>query len=292
MDKKERNMATNEKQKKEGRGMVTKKNLTLLIFCLMTLAIAAPLKAAEQSPEELAKAAQNPIANMISLPFQNNTNFNVGPTNSTQNVLNIQPVLPVRLNSDWNVITRTIMPLISQPDFGTGEGNQFGLGDIQFSAFFSPAKAGEFMWAVGPIVQLPTHTDDRLGSRQWGLGPTAVGLRIDGPWLYGALVNNVWSLGGDDEGPNQKYNNFLTQLFVNYNFGKTGTYLVTSPIITANWRTGDWVVPVGGGVGQVFKIFGKQPVNMSLQAYYNVVNPDEIGPEWQTRLQMVFLFPK
>jgi hypothetical protein len=135
---------------------------------------------------------------------------------------------------------------------------------------------------VGPIVQLPTHTDERLG-------PTAVGLRTDGQWLYGALVNNVWSLGGNDK---KKYNNFLLQPFVNYNFGKTGTYLVSAPIATVNWRTGDWVVPIGGGIGQIFKIFGKQPVNARGQAYYNIINPDDIGPEWSTRFQLQFLFPK
>jgi len=266
-----------------------KKKLTLLALCLVTVLTAVPVWAAEQSAEELAKAAQNPIANMISLPFQNNTNFNVGPENGTQNILNIQPVIPFHLGKDWNLITRTIMPVISQPAFGPGQDTQFGLGDIQFSAFFSPAKPGEFIWGMGPIVQLPTHTDDRLGSTEWGLGPTAVALRIDGPWVYGALVNNVWSLGSNDE---KKYNNFLLQPFLNYNFGKTGTYLTTGPILTANWRTGNWVVPLGGGIGQIFKIFGKQPVNASIQAYYNVVNPDNIGPEWQTRFQLQFLFPK
>ena len=166
---------------------------------LALVLIAAPGWAAEQSAEELAKAAQNPIANMISLPFQNDTNFNVGPQNRPQNILNIQPVIPFHLGPNWNLITRTIMPVISQPAFAPGQDSQFGLGDIQFSAFLSPAKAKEFTWGVGPIVQLPTHTDDRLGSTEWGLGPTAVALRIDGPWLYGALANNVWSLGGDDK---------------------------------------------------------------------------------------------
>src|SRR5208283_251275 len=270
--------------------MKTIKTLLLIVVMLIALVlITAPAWAEEQSEEELAKAAQNPIANMISLPFQNNTNFNVGPENGTQNILNIQPVIPFHLGQEWNLITRTIMPVISQPAFSPGQDTQFGLGDIQFSAFLSPAKSGEFIWGVGPIVQLPTHTDDRLGSTTWGLGPTAVALRIDGPWVYGVLINNVWSLGGSDE---NKYNNFLIQPFVNYNFGKTGTYLVSSPIITANWRTGDWVVPLGGGIGQIFKIFGKQPVNASIQAYYNVVHPNGIGPEWQTRFQLQFLFPK
>jgi len=248
-------------------GPVRKKKLTLFALFTVVALITMPVWA-EQSHEELAKAAQNPIANMISLPFQNNTNFNVGPENGTQNILNIEPVIPFSLGKEWNLITRTIMPVISQPGFVQGQDTQFGLGDIQFSAFLSPAKPEEFIWGVGAIAQLPSHTDDRLGSTEWGLGPTAVALRIDGPWVYGALVNNVWSLGGDDE---KKYNNFLLQPFLNYNFGKTGTYLSTAPILTANWRTGDWVVPLGGGMGQIFKIFGKQPVNASVQAYYNIV---------------------
>jgi len=265
---------------------------TLLITVAMLVAlvlIAASAWAAEQSSEELAKAAQNPIANMISVPFQNDTNFNVGPEKRTQNILNIQPVVPIRLGPDWNLITRTIMPVISQPPFGPGQDTQFGIGDTVFSAFLSPAKPGEFIWGVGPIAQLPTHTDNRLGSTEWGLGPTAVVLRIDGSMVYGALVNNVWSLGGNDK---KKYNNFLLQPFFNYNFGKTGTYLVSAPIITANWSTGDWVVPIGGGMGQIFKIFGKLPVNATFQAYYNVAHPEDIGPEWSTRFQLQFLFPE
>jgi hypothetical protein len=275
-----------------------KATFSFCTLCLMgALIAAAPIwaaeqsteKPAEQSTEELAKAAQNPIASMISLPFQNNVNFNVGPENKAQNVLNIQPVIPVSLTPDWNLITRTIVPIISQPPFAPGQETQFGLGDTQFQAFFSPAKAEGFVWGVGPIAQLPTHTDSRLGSPIWGLGPAAVALRIHGPWVYGAVANNVWSLGGSD---NTKYNNFLIQPFVNYNFGKTGTYLVTSPIITANWRTGDWVVPLGGGIGQIFKMFGTQAVNAQLQAFYNVAHPDHLGPEWSIRLQAVLLFPK
>ena len=259
------------------------------IAMLSLVLIAAPGWAAEQSAEELAKAAQNPIADMISLPFQNDLNFNYGPQNSPQNILNIQPVIPFHLSSGLNLITRTIMPLISQPAFAPGQSSQFGLGDIQLSGFLSPAKSKEFTWGAGLIAQLPTHTADRLGSTSWGLGPTAVALRTDGPWLYGALANNVWSLGGDDK---DQFNNFLFQPFVNYNFGKTGTYLTFSPIATANWKNGDWVVPLGGGIGQIFKIFGKQPVNTSLQAYYNVVHPDNLGPEWEIRFQVQLLFPE
>ncbi len=265
------------------------KGLLLSVTFIALFLTVMPLQAAEPDNEELAKAAQNPIAKLVSVPFQDDINFNVGPEGGVQNVLNIQPVIPFTLSEDWNLITRTIMPVISQPPFGPGQETQFGLGDTQLSLFLSPAKGKEFIWGVGMITQLPTHTGSRLGSNQWGLGPSVVGLRIDGPWVYGALVNNLWSLGGSGS---NSYNNFLLQPFVNYNFGKTGTYLVSAPIATANWKTGQWIVPLGGGIGQIFRMFGKLPVNSSLQAYYNVAHPEDLGPEWQIRVQVQFMFPK
>ena len=167
--------------------------------------------------EALAKAAQNPIANMISLPFQNDTNFKVGPQNKTQNILNIQPVYPVDLNAEANLITRTIIPVISQPAFTRDTGRENGIGDIQFSAFYSPKKptAGGWIWGAGLIAQFDTATDDRLGQGVWGLGPTAVALRSDGQWLSGALINNVWSVAKDDN--RSSVNQMLVQPFINYN---------------------------------------------------------------------------
>jgi len=261
---------------------------SLAALCLVAALMATPLWAEEGDNEALAKAAQNPLEKMVSVPFQDNINFNYGPQGGLQNILNIQPVIPFSLSSDWNLITRTIMPLISQPAFAPGQDSQFGLGDIQMSLFLSPSGAKEFVWGVGVIAQLPTHTDSSLGSPLWGIGPSVAALRFDGPWVYGVLVNNLWSLGSGKD----SYDNFLLQPFVNYNFGKTGTYLTSSPIVTANWKTGQWIVPLGGGVGQIFRIFGKLPVNGQLQAFYNVVNPDNLGPEWQLRFQLQFLFPK
>jgi hypothetical protein len=175
---------------------------------------------AELSAEDLAKLAQNPVGNLVSVPFQNNTNFNYGPLSGTQNILNIQPVIPIDLNKDWNIITRTIMPVIWQPEFLPGQGSSFGLGDIQLSAFLSPASPGPggLIWGAGAILQMPTNTDDTLGNKNWGLGPTAVVLHLDkgDPWVYGVLVNNVWSLSSDKQGG--RYNNFLMQPFLNYNF--------------------------------------------------------------------------
>lgn len=249
---------------------------------------------AESGAADLAKAAQNPIAAMISVPFQNNTNFNVGPKDRTQNVLNIQPVIPVDLSAEWNLVTRTIIPVISQPEFVPGDGRTDGLGDVQFSAFFSPkaATASGWIWGAGVIAQLDTATDDVLGAGKWGLGPTAVALKMDGPWVFGGLINNVWSVAGDDDRPD--VNAMLIQPFVNYNFpDKPGRYLTFAPVITANWEADSddrWTVPVGLGIGQITK-WGKQPVNLQASTYYNVEAPDN-GADWQLRLQVQFLFPK
>ena len=252
-----------------------------------------PARAAP-SAEELAKLAQNPVGNLISVPFQNNTNFNVGPLSGTQNILNIQPVIPIEVDKDWNVITRTIVPLLWQPAFTPSQDTTFGLGDLQFSAFLSPSSPGPggLIWGAGAVVQAPTHTDDRLGNGNWGLGPTAVVLKLEqgSPWVYGLLVNNIWSLSSSKTGG--RYNNFLMQPFLNYNFAG-GLYLTTSPIVTANWEADSsqrWTVPLGGGIGKIFHL-GKLPVNTQIGAYYNVVHPDN-GPDWQVRLQVQLMFPK
>ncbi len=207
-----------------------------------------PLKA-QQSAEELAKAAQNPVANLVSLPFQNNINFKVGPKEQTQNVLNIQPVVPFVLNADWNLITRTVVPVISQPDFGVSGGGHSGVGDIQLSTFFSPSRptSSGWIWGVGAIALLPTADSKVLGQGKWGLGPTAVAVRLEkgSPWGYGLLINNVWSFGGDDARPD--VNQMLIQPFVNYNVsGHPGFYIGSSPMITADWKSNGrnaWTVP-------------------------------------------------
>lgn len=168
------------------------------VACVLALLTPSTLFAQSNDAASLAKAAQNPIADMISVPFQNNFNFDTGPLEKTQDILNIQPVLPFKLNDDWNLVTRTIMPVISQPAFTPGQQREFGLGDIQFSTFFSPAKAsGGWVWGAGMIAQMDTATDDRLGQGVWGLGPTAVALHIGKTWVYGALINNVWSVSKD-----------------------------------------------------------------------------------------------
>jgi hypothetical protein len=260
---------------------------------VLALLVDAPALAQGSDAAGLAQAAQNPIAAMISVPFQYNLNFDTGPLGKTQHLLNIQPVYPINLNSDWNLITRTIVPLISQPAFAAGQDREFGLGDLQFSAFLSPkAAVGGWVWGMGAIAQLNTATDDRLGQGVWGLGPAAVAMHLGKTWTYGALFNNVWSVSEDTNRPD--VNQMLIQPFINYNFPEyPGRFLSFSPIITANWEADSgqrWTVPLGLSIGQIMKI-GQQPVSLLAGAYYNVERPD-FASQWQVRLQMQLLFPK
>ncbi len=257
---------------------------------IFSLLITGACFAQEQSDSDLAKQAQNPIANLISLPLQNNTNFGIGPDDETQNILNIQPVLPFSISENWNLITRTIIPVVSQPDVLTGgEGRTNGLGDTTFTGFFSPKDSGKLTWGIGPVLLFPTATDDALGSDKWGAGPSVILLTMPGHWVIGSLLSNVWSFAGSGD---QDINLFTWQYFINYNLPNKW-YLTSAPIITANWEADSdnrWTVPFGGGVGKIFRI-GKQPINGQASAYYNVETPVS-GADWQLRLQLQFLFPK
>jgi hypothetical protein len=262
--------------------------------------------------EDLQKATQNPVANLISVPLQNNSNFGIGPFDRTQNVLNIQPVVPLRISHNWNLIVRWIMPILWQPApgrqnlevFGIEENTPaflaatevqksagvFGFSDMTPTFFFSPAKPGKLIWGAGPVFVLPTATNRVLGQGKWSIGPSVVGLVQPGHWTVGALVNNVWSFAGQSN--RSDVNQMTLQYFINYNLDK-GWFLTSSPIITANWKASsgnEWVVPVGGGVGRIFKL-GFQPVNASVQFYGNSVKPSG-GSTWGMRVQLAFLFPK
>ena len=266
------------------------KKVLVLVFFLVFLMMCNSTMAAEQNSQDLAKATQNPISNLISLPFQNNTNFGIGPDDETQNILNIQPVWPFSINENWNLITRTILPVISQPGILTGgEGRVNGLGDTTFTGWFSPKDSGKWIWGLGAAFLIPTATDDVLGSDKWGAGPTVVILTMPGKWVVGSLFSNVWSFAGSGD---QDVNLFTWQYFINYNL-EDGWYLTSAPVITANWEAASgekWTVPFGAGFGKIFKI-GKLPLNGSAHAYYNVEKPT-YGAEWTLRLQLQFLFPK
>ena len=262
----------------------------LLAVSTAVLALVAVSAAQPASEEDLAKETQNPVSDLISVPFESNFNFGVGPNDDLQYILYVQPVVPFRLSKDWNLITRTIIPLIDQPELGPGVGDVFGLGDIQLSQFLSPAKSGALIWGIGPIFQFPTATDDALGSDKWSAGPTAAALTIRGPWVAGAVVNHLWSFAGDDD--RADVNQTLIQPIVNYNL-PGGWFLSSVPYITANWeKDGDdrWTVPIGIGVGKVHR-FGTQPVSLQLTPYYNVVRPDDAA-EWTLQFRINLLFPK
>ena len=275
--------------------MTTKFGSRWLAAAALAAAVASAVPAhAELSAEELAKLAQNPVGNLISVPFQNNTNLNFGPEKGTQNILNIQPVIPIEVDKDWNIITRTILPVIWMPSLSPEIGSKNGIGDIQFSTLLSPANPGQWIWGAGPIFQLPTDSSAELGNKNWGLGPEFVILHLEhgDPWVYGAIVNNIWSLTSNKQGGS--YSNGLIQPFVNYNVPDgDGLYIVSAPIWTVNWNAkggNQWTVPLGGGVGKIFHL-GKLPVNTQISAYYSVAKPD-FGSNWQIRAQVQLMFPK
>jgi hypothetical protein len=271
------------------------KRITTLAIFLVLLSIITATQAVAQSQrvedntEALQRASQNPVADLISIPLQNNFNFGVGPQDKMQYVGNIQPVVPFHATENWNVITRTIVPFVYQPELAPGVGDVFGLGDIQFTAFLSPAKPGEFIWGVGPILLMPSGTDNSISQGKWAAGPSAVVLRMEGQWVYGALANYVSSFAGQSD--RGAVSQWLIQPFVNYNMAD-GWYLVSAPIITANMMADSsdrWTVPIGGGVGRIIRI-DKLPVNFSLQGFYNVATPDA-GPDWSIRFAIQLLLP-
>jgi len=248
--------------------------------------------AAASEASALAEKLQNPIADLISLPFQNNINFNVGPNKGTQNLLNIQPVIPIHINQDWNVITRTIVPLVWNPSFQpVATVPPFGLAPTTFSAFLSPTQEIDgWTWGVGTIAELPTSTNKRLGSNVWGIGPAVVAVRMARPWVYGVLVNTVFSLGGTSGSGGTKYTLTTINPFINYNFGE-GWFVGMSNVTTANWDSGGqkWTLPVGAQFGRLIKIADKLPVNLLVGAYYNALRPTGAAT-WQLRTQVTFIF--
>jgi hypothetical protein len=264
---------------------------SLAALAALTSLLCPPVEAQAQKGDEktsnLAQAAQNPVADLISLPLQNNMNLTVGDK-QVQNVLNVQPVIPIGIGP-VNLVTRTILPVVWQPDVEDGSGGVFGLGDTQLSLFLSPSDPKRLIWGMGPIVLLPTRTNSALGAGKFGLGPAAVLLKMHGPWVVGVLAQNAWGFAGRNEVPDT--NAFLLQYFVNYNF-KKGWYAASAPILTANWNASSgekWVVPFGAGAGKIFSI-RKQPMNVSVQVYGNAVRPTGYAPV-TLRLQLQLLFP-
>jgi len=263
------------------------------LFALRLAALSAGLAVlpAAASDAELAKQALNPIAALVSLPLQLNYDENIGPAEQGEKwQLNVQPVIPFSIGADWNLISRTIVPLVSQQDVVPGAGTDSGVGDITQSLFFSPKKptAGGWIWGAGPVLLLPTGSEDRLSAEKWGLGPTAVVLKQESGWTVGALANHIWSVAGDDD-RNDISATFL-QPFVSYTT-KTLTSFTVNTESTYDWEWKEWSVPVNVQVAQLFKI-GPQILQLAVGGRYWATSPDN-GPEgWGVRVQLTLVFPK
>lgn len=254
-----------------------------------TLLLAAPAGFAQSDEADLAKKLSNPVADLISVPFQWNYNEGYGDGGGHQSYVNIQPVIPISISPNWNLISRTVLPVVSQDDIAPGSGSQFGLGATTQSFFFSPkAPTGAgLIWGVGPAFLIPTATDG-VAPNQWGAGITGVALKQSGPWTVGALANHIWSLTGNSRSGDVSAT-FL-QPFLSYTTPKA-TSLTLNTELTYDWENKEWSVPINLLLAQVVKI-GGHPVQFGLGARYWAQSPDD-GPDgWGARAVVTLLFPK
>jgi hypothetical protein len=239
----------------------------------------------------LLKMAQNKFANLLTVPFQNNMDFGIGPLSRMRNTLNIQPVVPFKLNSSLNLITRTIVPVISQPVLDEKKLSYFGIGDINPTFFISPAHHGNLFWGVGPSFLLSTATLPELGAGKWCVGPGAIFLIQPHRLTVGGYMTNVFSFAGDKT--RKEVNVLMFNPFSSYVLPRK-FYITSSPIISVNWKAANGnklILPVGIGVGKITTM-GAQAMNFSIHYYINLVTHDDpSGPKSELRLQWTLLFP-
>ena len=275
--------------------MKTKNCVFLLTLAVAVTAQAQDAATAKSNDEaELAKKLQNPVAALISVPIQNNWDFGFGPAESMKYTVNIQPVVPIGISDDWNLIIRTIMPeiyqeaLVNNPKAPASlRESHAGLGDITQSFFLSPkAPVGGWILGAGPVGYYPTATESELGQGKLGFGPTVVALQQSHGFTYGILANHIWSVAGWGD---QDVNSTFLQPFLSYTT-KTYTTFGLNTESTYNWQTSQWTVPINASIQQLIKI-GKQPIAFQFGYRYYAQRPSE-GPEWGLRFAITFLFPK
>jgi hypothetical protein len=261
---------------------------TIASTLVASAVMASGLFAQGSDATSLSKATQNPVSDLISVPFQFNYFSGGGLGARTLSVLNFQPVVPLGIGTRWNLVARTIVPFLNVP--GPSDRRFTGTGDIIEQIFFTHAKTTDPIWGVGPMFSFPTATNVTAETGDWGLGPAAVIVKTIGAFVLGGLITQVWTIAGNDEGGH--LNAFSVQPFINYNLAD-GWAISSAPTITSNWSlTGDdrWTVPIGIGVSKVTSI-GRQPMSLAVQYYANVVRPPTSGSA-QIRFVASFLFPK
>lgn len=275
----------NEQERAQINQNIMKSNYILQIICFAFTAFGF----AQESDEELAKKLSNPIASLISVPFQNNTDYGIGPNKGNRNTMNFQPVVPISISENWNMIGRIILPIVTQNNITSLGAKENGLSDAVLSAFFSPKNSKNGLtWGVGPVFLIPTGTDDFLTTKKFGVGPTGVILKQTGGWTYGALANQIWSVAGSDDRPD--VNQLFVQPFVTYNW-KSGAGLGANMEMTQNWEantTTIWLTPTVSGLTSI----GKQKVSLLIGPRFNLAAPDGSKADWGWRAVVIFIFPK